>query len=141
MDISKIEKLLATIAKGDKTTLNAVIELLSEVASYQPKKMNEQRSQSTQVVETRQNVLPMIPSQRASMLMEGDFSGFSASMRVPQSVSQNNFANDFFTNSNTNVPETKSHFGLEIPSSQRAPDFRPGLSNDFGMQNHAGSLL
>lgn len=138
MNIDKIEKLLAVIAKGDKTTLNAVIDLLQEVSSYSPK--NGRASQKP-ISEDVQPKKELTASQRASLLMEGDYSSFQ--MPVTPKFSQtaqhllNDDTNKFLSNSS---PNANSIFGLEKPTAQRAPDYG-GLSNDVGIQSYAGNLL
>jgi hypothetical protein len=72
MDIQKIEKLLSKLAKnGDKETINNIIELLSEVASY-----NGIKSANT-VTETHRYQAPVLnearymsPSERACAILD-----------------------------------------------------------------------
>lgn len=137
MNIEKIEKLLATIAKGDKTTLNAVIELLQEVSTYEPKK----GSTTQPVTESVKPQKHMTPSQRASMLMDGDYSSLMMTTPQMQRPLPSSLLNENTNNFLSNVsPNTNSIFGLEKPTPQRAPDYS-GLSNDTGLQSYAGNLL
>ena len=74
MNIQKIEKLLSKLAKnGDKETINNIIDLLSEVASYngtkQPSPTNENFNRQ-QPQQTLNEPRYMSPSERACAILD-----------------------------------------------------------------------
>jgi hypothetical protein len=73
MDIEKIERLLSRIAKGDKATINNIVDLLEELATHDgtpPQRQPEQRRTAPAQASIKED---MSASSRASMILEGNF--------------------------------------------------------------------
>lgn len=134
MDIDKIEKTISKLAKnGDRETIGLVIELLSEITKFKPKK-SDKKPVNEDVSHTETPETPADRISRASAILDGTGSAFPEYVRRAPTRSVSEQAMTSFFGESV-VPQQTSTLDIpQIPASTV-------MSNDSEMTDYASRLL